>query len=167
MLSEYVIKYYLPWRVVHNENSMTTPTRLVYDASSVTRTGNALNSILATGVKSLNPLQQIFIAFRLRPIAIHTDLKKMYNSVKLRPEHWTYQRYFWHPTLDPNEPPEEKIIRTLIYGVTSSGNQAEYALRETARLQETEYQEAAKLLLMTPTWMMCLLVPMIRRLRIN
>ena len=87
MLSECVVKYHLPWRVVHNENSMTTPTRIVYDASSVTRTSNALNSILATGVKSLNPLQQIFIAFRVRPNAIHTDLKKMYNSVKLRPEH--------------------------------------------------------------------------------
>ena len=147
MLLDFVVKYYLPWRVVHNENSMTTPTRLVFDASSVTKTGNSLNSILATGVKSLNPLQQIFIAFRLRPIAVHTDFKKMYNSIKLCPEHWTYQRYFWYPTLDPNKHPEEKIIMTLIYGVVSSGNQAEYALRETARLQETEYPEAAKALI--------------------
>ena len=74
MLMEFVAKYYLPWRFVHNENSMTTPTRVVYDASAVTKTGYALNTILATGVKSLNPLQQIFIAFRLRPIAVHTDL---------------------------------------------------------------------------------------------
>ena len=41
----------------------------------------------------------------------------------------------------------EKIIKTLIYGVTSSGNQAEFALRETARMQEAQYPEAAKALI--------------------
>ena len=139
--------YFLPWTFVFNENSVTTPMRIVFNASAVTKSGYSLNDLLAKGIKSLNPLQQIFIAFRCRIIAIHTDLKKMYNTIKLRPEHWTYQRYWWHPTLDPNEPPEPKTVKTIIYGVTSSGNQAEYALRETARLQAEKYPEAANSLI--------------------
>ena len=41
--------------------------------------------------------------------------------------------------LDPRELPEEKVIKTLIYGVKSSGNQADRGLRETARLSAEEY----------------------------
>ena len=32
-------RYFMPWRFVHNENSTTTPTRLVFDASSVSMSG--------------------------------------------------------------------------------------------------------------------------------
>ena len=41
----------------------------------------------------------------------------------------------------------DKIIKTLIYGVKSSGNQAECALRTTARKQSNNYPEAAKAIL--------------------
>ena len=147
MLNEFLSRYYMPWRLVSNENSVSTPTRIVFDASSITKSGYSLNDILAKGIKSLNSLLEIFIAFRLRFVAVHSDVKKMYNRIKLRPEHWTYQRYWWHPTLDPNCTPMEKIIMTLIYGVTSSGNQAEFALRETARMLATQYPEAARALI--------------------
>jgi hypothetical protein len=147
MLNNVMARYYMPWRFVFNENSVTTPVRLVLDASSVTKSGYSLNDILAKGIKSLNSLLHIFIAFRVRVVAVHTDMKKMYNTIKLRPEHWTFQRYWWHPTLDPDADPLEKVIMTLIYGVRPSGNQAEFGLRETARLQEVDYPEAAEALL--------------------
>ena len=41
--------------------------------------------------------------------------------------------------LDRNKIPEEKIMKTLIYGVKSSDNQAERGLRETAKLSAKEY----------------------------
>ena len=41
--------------------------------------------------------------------------------------------------MDPRKLPEEKVVKTLIYGVKSSGNQAERGLRETARLSAEEY----------------------------
>ena len=75
----------------------------------------------------------------------------MYNTIKLRPEHWTYQRYWWHPTLDPECDLLEKIIKTLIYGVRPSGNQGEFGLRETARMQQVEYPDAADSLLCDTT----------------
>lgn len=37
--------------------------------------------------------------------------------------------------------PEEKFIKTLIYGVKSSGNQAECALRQVAEMSKSEYPE--------------------------
>ena len=144
LLANCASRYYMPWRVAYNENSVSTPVRVVFDASSITKSGLSLNDLLAKGIKSLNSLVEIFLRFRMHIVAIHTDIKKMYNRIKLRTEDWTYQRYWWNPTLDPVCEPTEKIIKTLIYGVKSSGNQAEYALRETARRQEVKFPVAAK-----------------------
>ena len=143
VLNNQSAKYYMPWRFIHNENSVTTPVRIVFDASSVTRTGHSLNDLLAKGINSLNSMLEIFTRFCCNIIAVHTDIKKMYNVVKLKSDHWTYQRYKWHESLDPTAAPEEKIIKTIIYGVKSSGNQAQVGLRETARRQQEEYPEAA------------------------
>ena len=53
-----------------------------------------------------------------------------------------YQLYFWHPNLELNKQRELKVIKTLIYGVRSSGNQAEYALRKIADISKEEFPEA-------------------------
>ena len=67
----------------------------------------------------------------------------MYNVIKLIPEHWKFQRYLWDAQLDPANEPGEKIIKTIIYGVKSSGNQAECGLRRTATEQLVKHPEAA------------------------
>ena len=66
----------------------------------------------------------------------------MYNTIKLEEKDWCYQRYLWHPGLDINKEPEEKVIKTLIYGVRSSGNQAEFALRTIAEASKDEFPDA-------------------------
>ena len=143
ILNRHESKYFMPWRFVHNENSTTTPTRIVFDASSISESGYSLNELLAKGINSLNSLLEIFIRFRLHVVALHTDIKKMYNVIKLKPEHWTYQRYKWQKKLDPKIPSKVKVIKTAIYGVKPSGNQAQVGLRETARRQQIEFPEAA------------------------
>ena len=62
----------------------------------------------------------------------------MYNTVQLRQEDWCLQSYIWQRDLDKTKISKEKIIRTLIYGVKSSGNKAERGLRETAKLPPKE-----------------------------
>ena len=47
--------------------------------------------------------------------------------------------YWWSPTLTPGDPPLIKFIKTVIYGVKCSGNQAERALRVLAELHKEEY----------------------------
>jgi len=89
----------------------------------------------------MNKLVEILIRWMTHTVAFHTDVRKMYNSVKLHEDHWSLQRYIWQEQLDEKMIPEEKVIKTLIYEVKSSGNQAEQALRETARLSKHAYPE--------------------------
>ena len=63
----------------------------------------------------------------------------MYNSIKLHDQNWCFQQYIWQQYLDPTKNPEEKFIKTITYGVKSSGNQNDRALRETAKLSQVEY----------------------------
>ena len=146
-LLEKGLSIYIPWRFVENPNSLSTPIRLVFDASSTTSTGLSLNDILAKGINSLNSMICITIRFRSYKIALHTDIKQMYNVIKLKPEHWKFQRYLWDPELNIENDPQEKIIDTIIYGVKSSGNQAECGLRKTAEVQKNIFPKAAESIL--------------------
>ena len=89
----------------------------------------------------MNKLVEIYACWRTHQFAYHNDVNKMYNTVKLCPKHWCLQRYLWEPTLDPTKEPLQKIIMTIIYGVKSSGNQAECALRKVAELFKDDYPE--------------------------
>ena len=137
-----MVKYFIPWRVVFNENSLSTPCRLVFDASLAPKGGRSLNSILAKGANSLNNLVQILIRWTTHPHAFHTDISKMYNRIWLVKEHWCYQLYLWSHDLDPDTDPVWKVIKTLIYGVRPSGQLAECALRRAADLFKDKYPRA-------------------------
>ena len=79
-------------------------------------------------------------------VGLHTDIQKMYNCVKLKELDWCFQRYIWQAELDAQKLPEEKVIKTLIYGVRSSGNLSERSIRETARLSKDEYPHIHQLI---------------------
>ena len=138
MLQNNKIQNFIPWRAVWKESSISTPCRVVFDASQATSSGFSLNDILAKGRNNMNKLVEIVIRWYTHKFAFHTDVQKMYNSVKLQEEDWCLQRYILQENLDPTKIPEEKIIKTLTYGVKSSGNQAEYGLRETTRLSKED-----------------------------
>ena len=85
---------YIPWRAVWIESSVTTPCRIVFNASQPTHTGYSLNDLIAEGRKNMNRLQDKMLRWSLHKVGFHTD-KKMYNSIKLCENHWCYQRYIW------------------------------------------------------------------------
>ena len=138
------LKYFIPWRAVWNMNSISTPCRVVFDATMPTKSGKGLNNVLAKGRNTMNRLVEIVLRWFTRRVGFHTDVKKMYNSVKLEERDWCYQMYFWQDELDSKEPPEIKVIKTLMYGVKPSGNQAERGMREAARMQSKEYPRACQ-----------------------
>ena len=140
-LRNHNIQNFIPWRAVWKGNSISTPCRVVFDASQQTNTGYSLNDIVAKGTNNMNRLVEILIRWTSHQTAFHTDVSKMYNSVRLHEDHWCLQRYIWQEELDDSKLPEEKVIKTLIYGVKSSGNQAERALRETGQLSKKQYPE--------------------------
>eukprot|EP00111_Clytia_hemisphaerica_P004923 TCONS_00014156-protein len=93
--------------------------------------------LFAKGQNNLNKLQEIVIRWFTHQVAIHAvHISKMYNTMKLEESNWCFQRYIWEPNLDPTKLSEEKIIKTLIYGVCLSRNQAEHGLRKIADLSQ-------------------------------
>ena len=133
------VKYYIPWLIVWNANSISTPCRSVFNASSVTASGYSLNCLLPKGRNNLNKLVQIFILWLTYFCAFCTDVQKMYNTIRLVEDHWCYQLFLWDDQLSTERKPVTNVIKTLIYGVRTSGNQAERALRETTKLFSEEY----------------------------
>ena len=118
----------------------------MFNASLPTESKLILNDILAKGTNNMNALVEVFVRWRVYPTAFHTDVQKMYNSVRLEESDWCLQRYIWQENLDPKYIPEEKVIKTLIYGVKSSGNQAERALRLTADHYKSDYQKVNEII---------------------
>ena len=47
--------------------------------------------------------------------------------------------------MDPRKLPKDKVIKTLIYGVKSNGNQAERGLRGTTGLSAEEYPQVSQI----------------------
>ena len=139
MLKESPFQNYLPWFVVWNTNSVTTTCRPVFHGSMNTPSGFSMNSLLAKGKNNMNKLVEIVIRWSMHAIAIHTDVKQLYNRIILKEDNWCFQRYIWQNELDPTKLPVEKVIKTVIYGIRSSGNQAERGVRMTADEKETSH----------------------------
>ena len=94
----------------------------------------------------MNKLLEILIRWTTHKCAFHTDIRKMYNAVSLHKSHWRYQMYLWRDDFDVELPPRQKVIKTLIYGVKSSGGLAECGLRKTADMMENSYPRACEII---------------------
>ena len=75
---------------------------LVLDASHATSSVYSLNDILAKGRNNVNKLVEICIRCVIHLFAFHTDIQKMYNSVKLCEKDWCYQLHLWDNELNPD-----------------------------------------------------------------
>ena len=135
------VKYVIPWRVVYS-GSVSTPVRTVFDASSRTASGNSLNDLLPKGTNNMNNLLEILLRWSIQIYGYHTDIRKMYNSVRMNKDFWRYQLYWWSDRLTGEEEPRLKVIKSVIYGLKCSGNQAERALRLAVQLQRDRYPMA-------------------------
>lgn len=114
--------YYIPWRSVYNPGSLSTPCRMVFDASSRTPGGSSLNEVLAKGQNKLAKLFNLVLKFRMGKAALAADVSMAYNAVKLVSSEYKYQKYLWVPELEDGVDPVTMVVRTMIYGVKSSGN---------------------------------------------
>ena len=87
-------------------------------------------------------LAEIVIRWGIKTFGYHTDVRKMYNSVLLEKRFWRFQLYWWSENLGLDAEPMIKVIKTCIYGVKCSSNQAERALRLVAEKMRDKYPMA-------------------------
>ena len=115
--------YFIPWQIVFKPTSLSTPVRMVMNASSATPGGKSLNSILAKGANTLSKIYDTLLSFRSDRCALSCDVSMAYNGLRLDSTHLKFQRYLWRKDMDPSNPIMVMIILTLIYGVKPSGQQ--------------------------------------------
>ena len=141
--------YVLPWSCVAKLDSISTPYRVVFNASFRTRTGESLNSTLAKGANKLPLILSLLLRFRARRFALAADVSMAYNAVKLVPKHFRYQQYLWKDGLEVESPTKTMIIKTLIYGVRPSGNLTGAGfvkVAEFARANHPHLEQGAKVI---------------------
>ena len=86
---------------------------------------------LQKGRNNMNKLVEIVIRWYIHKVPFHNNIQK-----KVAWRNWCLQRYIRQQELDQTKIPEEQLIKTLIYEVNPSDNQAEHGLRETAELSQ-------------------------------
>ena len=72
--------YFIPWWIVHNEGSLSTQCRMVFDASSKTPGGDSLNCVLAKDANRLVKMQTLLARFRQNPAAMSADINTSQRS---------------------------------------------------------------------------------------
>ena len=131
------VNHYIVWRVVFKA-SLSSPARIVFDASSNTRPGpngsggRCLNDLVVKGKVTTLNLTKMVLRFTIGQFALQGDLRQFYASIKLIKDHWCLQRVLFKPDLDPNTPPVEALISTLIWGIRCVSAQSEAAVDKIA-----------------------------------
>ncbi|XP_062704554.1 uncharacterized protein LOC134286876 [Aedes albopictus] len=124
---------YLPHHAIFKTSSTTTKTRVVFDASCRTASGQSLNDTLLVGPVVQEDLLSIVMRFRSKPIALVADIEKMYRQIEVHPEDQPLQRILWRK--NPADPISTYELRTVTYGTAS----APYlATRTLKRLSQDE-----------------------------
>ena len=136
--------YTIPWSCVAKEMSISTPFRLVFNASFKTRTGESLNSILPKGVNKLPKILHLLVRFASDKSAFCADVSMAYNSVKLMKEFYCFQKYLWKANLQPEDEVVDMVVATLIYGVKHAGNATTSGFEKTADYGLEVMPEAAE-----------------------
>ena len=135
MVEENEGQYVLPVSIVFKSSSISTPSRVCLDGSAKTNTGYGLNCLLPKGALSLSigSLVQVWKAF---PVVASGDLSSFYCRFSLDCSHWGLQKFFWVDDLDPNGPITTYYVKTIIFGIRSSGLVCHYGLSKLVEVYE-------------------------------
>ena len=134
-------KHYMPWQTAEKHDSLSTPYRMVVNASIT-----GLNEILAKGENHMTRINDVLIRNRCRKYIWTSDISKLYNQLRLKKSALPYGLFLFNNSLDPNSEPEVYVMQVAWYGVTSTGNQSKEALEQVAKLLNEQYPEAEKII---------------------
>ncbi|KAK3712755.1 hypothetical protein QZH41_001990 [Actinostola sp. cb2023] len=134
---------YLPHHAVLKADSITTKTRIVFDASAQDEDGVSLNDCLLPGPALQPDLVSLLLRFRKNRVALMADIKKMFLQVVLDEEDQDLHRYLWRD-FDVNAPIKEFRMLRLTFGINSSPFLAISVTRELATEHQKKYPVASK-----------------------
>lgn len=121
--------YYIPHHGILRPDSVSTPLRVVFDASAKDALGVSLNDVLLPGPKLQPSIFDLLLRFRWHAVVFTGDVQQMYRQILVSAEDADYQRIVWRSC--PTEPVCDYRLKTVTYGVSSAPFQA---LRTMAQL---------------------------------
>ena len=131
--------FYLPMHCVLKESSSSTKLRVVFDGSAVTTTGLSLNQALFVGPTIQSTLSSILIKFRSYPVALNSDVSKMYREVQLSTPDKDLHRFVWRK--NSASPIKDFRMTRVTFGVSASPFLAVRTLQRTAEEHGEGYPE--------------------------
>ena len=146
MLAKAVVSYWIPWNLQFKD-SLSTPIRPVFNASSSTATGLSLNDCLAKGTPDLVELLSVILEWQMGESAFCGDISQFYPTILLVAEHWQYQRILLRENLDPEGKLLEAVLVKLAFGVQSVSAQSEETVKRVARELWDTFPKVAALLI--------------------
>ncbi|KAL8583120.1 hypothetical protein ACOMHN_008558 [Nucella lapillus] len=123
--------WYIPHHGVYNPNK-PGKVRVVFDCAARCQ-GTCLNDHLLTGPDLMNSLIGVLCRFRLKPVAISCDVKRMFHQFHVAPQHRDYLRFLWWPDNDLNAEPKDYRMKVHLFGAASSPGCANFSLKQLAR----------------------------------
>ena len=87
--------YYIPHSAVIKDDSTSTKTRIVFNASSSSKGQKSLNDKLLVGPKLQPSIPEILIRWRTKDVALVADIKKMYSMIQVHEEDRDALRFLW------------------------------------------------------------------------
>ena len=140
------VSYWIPWNVQFKD-SISTPLRPVFNASSITSTGLSLNDCIAKGNPDLVKLLAVLLDWQLGKSAVCGDISQFYPSIQLISDHWKYQRILLKKDFEPAGEVLEAVLVKLGFGVQSVSAQTEEVIRRIATELWDTLPEVAALLI--------------------
>ncbi|GFV14681.1 DUF1758 domain-containing protein [Trichonephila clavipes] len=137
--------YYLPHHGVYRQESKTTPLRVIFNASSITTSGESLNSLQLNGGVTQRDLFSILLNFRARKFAVTADIKKMFRMILIDEFQRDLLRIVWKDKID--SPVKIFRLTTVTYGTKSAPYLATRSLKQLAIDDGDKYPLAAEVIM--------------------
>lgn len=112
--------------------------RTVFD-SSAQFNDVSLNDVLLRGPDFNNSLLGVLMHFRTEPVAVMTDIQKMFHGFLVREDHCDYLRFLWFHNHQLDDEIVEYRMRVHVFGNCPSPAVAMYGLKRTAIEGEDKY----------------------------
>ncbi|XP_052750894.1 uncharacterized protein LOC128200635 [Galleria mellonella] len=136
--------YYIPHHGILRPESVTTPLRVVFDASAKDANNLSLNDTLLPGPKLQLNITDLLLRFRWHSVVFTGDIKQMYRQIMVSDKDSEYQRILWRSS--PDEPIRDYKLLTVTYGVSSAPYQALRTIAQVAENSATEFPSGSAVL---------------------